>query len=482
MSSLDQYSSDERLGTLEFTAALNGADPLLAISVLKRFVKIVRKERILALTDLLNDGPNPECPKSGNGALDGSFHSDDDSDEVDNTLDEEQTSPPPSKKAKLESWKLDTKQYNVPFVGTSVNKGTSGTIEKNTWPTGFLASYLQQSPNAAELLGEGGKKEQNSPFLPPHGEFHKTLLRGNNINKASRAKSALLYKLYVQAVGEIVTCGFPIDVARKETIKDYSFQGKYQLNYFDGVRQHNEKRTMVQDGYKQIISSVMKEQMAPLLSMIDAEMIDSNENYDSKISSGKSVGNTETIVAILNTLSKLSSTSTGAAREVTRGLDTFLKEGTLARLLNRQINCLRNGEGEECGTVLSKENTRRTRKNMKVRSACLQLSSVLLELDDSVITSNIISSGKKQSKLRPGIAYLSLRTALTQRYLMDVMKEDREGDRELKYGEEEEYVRAVLRLLCTFKNHFLSPPDRTYDGVAKRETIDTRPMVSFDLS
>ena len=484
MPSHDQNSSHERIGILEFTAALNGTDPFLVISVLKRFVKIVRKERIIALTETFdNDSKRPD-------ALDVSYYSgdDSDSDEEDDALDDEQTStsPPPRKKAKVESWKLDTKQYNVPFVGTSINKGTSGTIEKNSWPTGFLAAYLAKSPNAAELLGEGRRKHHNSPFIPPHGNFHKTLLRGNNTNKASRAKSALLYKLYVQAVGEIVTCGIPLDIARKETIRDYSFQRKYKLYGFDEIHKQNGMTAVVHDGNKCIVSSVMKDQLTALLSMINSEMGDNSGKNDSNVSSGSSSGNSETIVSILNTLSKLSSTSTGAAREVTRGLDTVLKDGTLERLLNQQINSLGNNKGEDSTTVLSKENIIRTRKNMKVRSACLQLSSVLLELDDSVIISNIISSGKKQSKSRPGIACLSFRTSFTQRYILDIMQDNREGNSEFKCSEEEEYIRSLLRLLRSFKDHFLSSPDRTdyscsNEGI-KRDIIDNRSMVRFDVS
>ena len=109
----------EELGTLEFCSALNGDDPNQAISSLKRFVQVVRRERAEALC-----GDKEETASHFDEIEE--IESDDDESVA---LDQ-----PPAKKAKIEAWKSDTKAYNVPFVGTSTYKGSHGSVQKGKWP------------------------------------------------------------------------------------------------------------------------------------------------------------------------------------------------------------------------------------------------------------------------------------------------------------------------------------------------------------
>ena len=49
----------------------------------------------------------------------------------------------------------DTGAFDVPFVGTSVAKGDTGTVVAGQWPTGLLQAYLKASPMAVELVFGG---------------------------------------------------------------------------------------------------------------------------------------------------------------------------------------------------------------------------------------------------------------------------------------------------------------------------------------
>jgi len=74
------------------------------------------------------------------------------------------------------SWKLDKNNYNVPFVGTSVTKGETGTINRNgtSWPTGFMEVYRRYSPLGVEL-----NKNEFISALPPGG-VHKLLCKDDD--------------------------------------------------------------------------------------------------------------------------------------------------------------------------------------------------------------------------------------------------------------------------------------------------------------
>jgi len=155
--------NDAKLGTLEFIQALSGDDEIKLISILKRFIKTVREERVLAFSSDSNTYIN----FSGSA-----------SDDEDVT-----SSQPPKKRSKVDIWKLDVKSYNVPFVGTSIIKGNTGFVEKGQWPTGFLSAYLNRSPNAIELL---------------------------DID----TQSPLVLRFYIEAIAELATCSLSPEIIK----------------------------------------------------------------------------------------------------------------------------------------------------------------------------------------------------------------------------------------------------------------------------
>lgn len=374
---------DGRLGTLEFCSALNGDDPNQVYAILVKFVKTVRKERIQAFTK-----PNEEAGSTGGSNDDSLFDIDmnmdiDSMDSVD--TDSDFVSPPPSKKSKVEEWKLDTKSYNVPFVGTSTHKGSSGNIETGSglWPTGFLAAYLSKSPDAMELLGKGVKNL--SPFLPPHGLFQRSLLKGND--KSGKIHSRKLLAVFVQAVGEVVSCSIPR--RRVNSMVNNHQKRGIELKSDDDL---------IEPVHQKVVSIVMKDYVQDLFNILNSEAHNMNSQ--------------DLLVSTLNTFQYLASTSVGTAREVVRGFDTHLKDGILQRLAS-YISTKKN---EKKDRSIERENTMASRQDLKVQFAVVKLATTLLEYNDATILSYIASPsrGIKESKVKAGILYLGVRSGLSR--------------------------------------------------------------------
>ena len=343
--------SDE-LGTLEFSCALNGDNHDQIFDVLKRFVKTVKQERYQAFsTDDQSSGSDGTA-------------SDFDSDSDDEVLKEGRA----SKRNKVEAWKLDTNSYNVPFVGTSTHRGTSGSVNTNTWPTGFLEAYLNLSPQAMELLGP---------------EFQKTMAKTNgNIGK--------LRCLFLSAVGEVVSCAIPLN-------KIDDMENRTDLERVKASEIANE----VTDRHQNIVSLVMKDHHRDLLSVLNEHAFsDSRQNL---------------LLSVLTVLRYLASTSVGTAREIVRDIDSHIKDGVLHKLASykystrkykKKDGAVDNGDAEK--------GRRRQRLALKVQTATLELATILLEYNDATIMSYISSSGGKESKSKSGLLYLVLRASLSQ--------------------------------------------------------------------
>jgi hypothetical protein len=197
----------ESLGVLEFSSALNSDDPLLIFHKLVHFVKLVRYERHVALSDDGDcidevgcdddddddddDGHDDRCD------VDLVDHDDiilldvvgvggggsDDNDTIDPSkrlkLNDGLSSSSSKPKNKTPSWKLDTNNYQVPFVGTSVAKGPTGTLTHNVWPTGFMEAYRKTSPYGVELLNN-----EYISALPSEGDG----VHAHNLCKATSAQ------------------------------------------------------------------------------------------------------------------------------------------------------------------------------------------------------------------------------------------------------------------------------------------------------
>jgi hypothetical protein len=170
------------LGASEFAATLNAGDdaPLMLI-MLKKFTKVVQRERRLALL-----GKDDEDSDDEN----------DDENDDDDYENHESTATNTNKKQKQEEWMKDSQHYNVPFVGTAVAKGDVGTVIANQWPCGLLRAYLTKSPMAVEFTSD--------QLLPPNGHVHKRLIR-NKQGKMSHA----IYKAYLEALNALLTAAVP---------------------------------------------------------------------------------------------------------------------------------------------------------------------------------------------------------------------------------------------------------------------------------
>ena len=407
----------EKLGTLEFCTALNGDDPAAAISVLRRFVKTVRKERVEALSE---DSPEET-----------QFCEDLDDDD-DASIASQQ---PLRKKAKVEDWKLDTKSYDVPFVGTSTYKGQTGTVQRGEWPTGFLKAYLEQSPHAMEILGKGSN-EGGLPLVPPHGQHHEMLLKRQD--SSGKDSSVKLFCLYILALGEIVTCCTSPEVGKKEirklTLRKSDLHNN-RTKYSDQNTAKLEKNAEVKTSYQQIISTIMKEHLSILFNVLNIEC--TNSGRQSSI----------LLAAILNTLGRLSSTSVGVAREISRRLDSDLKDGVLQRLApsrfkNKKIAHNNNPEKE----------SKREDSDLKTNAAYLSFASILLETGDSMTVSYAISPGMKETKVKPGIAFIALRRVSTMHTTDKLIQTAKNVTRESYYVSLCRFYRATRLVLLKSEN------------------------------
>ena len=120
------FSSQHKLGVLEFISALNSDDPVAALDKLSQFNRVVRSERrfaVLGDTDCDTDGDG------GTGLGGDTPHENEPPTELPGYHpgeDQENVHQPP-KRQKLEpEWAEDLMNYQVPFVGTSVSKGATG--------------------------------------------------------------------------------------------------------------------------------------------------------------------------------------------------------------------------------------------------------------------------------------------------------------------------------------------------------------------
>ena len=338
---------NNKLGALEFAAAVNGDDVRAVLSALRRFTKTIRRQRRQALLRNEHD--------------DKSFY-DSCSEEEEVTKDEALTKKP----RKLEAWMEDTEDFNVPFIGTSVAKGDTGTVVPGQWPTGLLQAYLKASPMAVELT--------SGDLIPPSGHVHKRLLshKTKHGNKASHA----IYKAYLQALAELITAHVPISVLQR----DYGIETETQ-----------DQSTLTKDS---MISVILRERLVGIMALINQET-----------GGGKAMDRALVGIA-LRILANLSATSLGAAREVTRALDGSLKDGILKSLL-RPNKPEKDDETTDAGT------------NDNVRMECLRLATVLAEWQDAAITSYITTKGSRERKINAGILHIAVRLGLNDIHAND---------------------------------------------------------------
>ena len=119
----------KKIGVLELCSALNSDDANVIRKALVKFTLQVRNERKFAFSlDEINN-----------------------EDKIEDEEEEEEIAT--TSKINKPRWAQDVKQYNVPFVATSLSfGGDEGFVQKGQWPTGLLEAYLAASPRAIELF------------------------------------------------------------------------------------------------------------------------------------------------------------------------------------------------------------------------------------------------------------------------------------------------------------------------------------------
>ncbi len=341
-----------KLGTLEFSTALNGDDVDQIQKVLKKFINTVKDERreALSATD-----QNDEDGNDSDFSFDYS-HSDDD--EGDAIVNQNRA----RKKKKVEKWKDDTMSYNVPFVGTSTHKGNTGEVKRGCWPTGFLEAYLDQSPQAMELLGKG---------------FKGSLSKFND-------KALNLRSDFIRSLGELVSCAIPSQRLHMMENRRNEFSNNEEFSKFIAEE--------VNPCYLNIVSIIMKDHTKELYTLLN--------EYSSTGSHHK------LLISVLTTLKMLADTSIGTALEIARGIDSHVKDGVLQKLASFS-SVKKKGSS-------ANDDTKRKAAALKVQGALIEFATSLLGYNDSSIISYISSAGMKESKLKSGVLYLGFRSGISQ--------------------------------------------------------------------
>jgi len=365
------------LGATEFAAVLNNNDdPRAILNALKRFVRTVRKERGLALA-VEEDGPSADSSSSD---------------------EEEENGARQTKRfRKDESWKEDTADYNVPFVGTSFAKGDTGKVVVGCWPTGLLQAYLQKSPLAIELTSEN--------LFPGQGRIHKTLIR----NKLGRL-SHKINVAYLQALAELITAAIPIDMLRRELSDNYD--------------KSSHKCATEDISSFRFVGEILKKRLPGLLTLLK------EETGSGKGKAGVVGGCGALAPDLLHILGNLSLTSLQTARYVVRSLEQSLPDGVLRLLLRPKIS-------DDQDTTTPREDA---------RVAAINLAAILIEHCDHVVLSCIATPGIREQKLHPGLLFLALKEGLSDTF---------GGSLELKATKFRRLLRAIHRLLASLQHHVL---------------------------
>lgn len=406
-------SDEEKLGVLELCSALNGDDSLLALNCLRKFTLTVRQERYQAL-----------FPKNDDDDSDDDFHDEElygaNDMEMDIDENDEDINEPNNKKQKIEEWKLDVKSYNVPFVGTKVSKGDTGTIVPNQWPTGFLLAYLRQSPHAIEFTED--------TLIPPSGVLQKSLIRSGR-----KKLSTMLYRAYLEALSELLTSAIP-----KSTLKwmmqikmERSMQSLLMDKYLQ--LEHNQNNNENQESIvntEPIVAAIMKDRYHGILQSLTTQAT-INKGKHSHPSFGPL---TSPIFQILTNLSYI---SIKTARQVARSLIN-LKDGTLSQTMK---------VSKSNPTDSTSSKFKQSKKTLSSRSSCLYLATALIQTGDAQTINIVISPGSKHQKTCAGIVYTVFRNSMSDR---STEKENME-DTELNH-----YLKSLGIFLATFQNTLLS--------------------------
>ena len=418
-----------QLGVNEFATILNGDDGLEILRVLRLFGKTVRKERKQALRGGVlmanGDGMSGNKGSKNNNSshdhdednMDDDIDSDSDSEsESDSDTDSSTTSTNGKDKTNSasggtkdnkgknrdkhsEEWMEDSKGYAVPFVGTSIVRGDTGTVQRGRWPTGLVEAYTRSSPLAIELT--------STDLIPPLGPVHKQLLR----RKHGRTSYAI-YKSYLEALASLITVAHTAETSEQEV---------------NGTYKAGKRIPMTQSSDSRVIAKITKDRLPGVLKLLNEETGYGKGKSGSMTSVGRLAA------PCLEILANLAQTSVGTAREIARFLDDSLSDGVFRILFrppktDRDVddsdNTTRSGtatrtasdssaiDGDEDGKVVDRQQSGRA-SQYKARGRCLRLACVLAETWDPTVLSYIATPGSRERKISPGILHMAFRFGLT---------------------------------------------------------------------
>ena len=485
-SSIAEPSLSRELGSLEFINAINGIDPIAALRSLRKFARVVRRERKSALYLLprralsVDPAAIQEDAKYANSNSEDEPSGEDDGDYMD-----EMSITSNSDKPQRDDWKSDSAGYNVPFVGTSVVKGSTGTVRCGMWPCGLLEQYLRESPRAVELLGGAsvdGKDDNTNPLVPPHGALHKSLLKSGT----NRARLSLaLHEAYLDAVSELATAIIPISVLIRDLVWEYNkdVQVAPTIHRIQAVVKNPSDD---KDRVAAISTSFVREHLRQLLHLLSSQCAQAKVDvYGKKGGSAKYRKGVGLLAPkTIRILTHISMSSIGGSREVARGLESELGEGTLKALLTsssggRPMTTSRVTGGkkrklEEGDEKENADNSRAmagdgisTKAPMDVRTAALCLSAALIESGDVTVQSFACSPGSKERKTNPGIVHLALRFGLVGGALDS--RSDPEKRRHLTEGL---FLQSIARLVSSIRCHVL--PSHENNWRSRSQRLDNR--------
>lgn len=337
------------LGVSEFASILNGTNPHSILRALRWFVKVVRRERQIALANKV------ENEKEDDGGENGGDSDDSDDDEV--VADEE--SQPTKRFRKDEGWKEDTANFAVPFVGTSFSKKNSATVAIGHWPTGFMQTYLEKSPLAIELTSDH--------LVSGESLLHKSLIR----RKLGRTSQAI-QKAYLKALAELVTAVIPI---AKLTVDDCS----QPSNVGSASRTRHP-----------IVTELLKRRLAGLINFIR------EETGNGKGKSGCPGGCGILAIHAVRVITRLVMVDASVARHAVRSIEQGISEAVIRFVFKHK-----EASNDESFVKLC------------MRTVALDLVTSFIHSNDALVLSSICSSGMRDRKIPAGLLYWACKEGIS---------------------------------------------------------------------
>lgn len=385
------HSRITKLGASEFATILNGDDGRPVLDVLQSFSETVQWERRQALQ------------------LDGDIEEDNDVDDDDDNENCLQNDSEPATKRIKEDWMKDSKDYRVPFVGTSIAKGETGSVVPGTWPTGLLVAYLKQSPFAIELVG-------NDSLIPPTGRIHKRLLR----NKEGKLSFAI-HKAYLKAIAELITAGISVSILKQETAVKSSHTTSVDTAF------RNRRQIIKSNGQCPAFLARFSRDCLP--GIIDLVLSETGQGNGKK---GALSGIGTLTPYALKILTNMAQTSLGNARLVVQAMDDSVNESVFRIMMREPRTSIDKHEASL--------NIDQLKLQYRTRSYCIRLAVTLLRTRDRTVLSYISAIGSRERKTNPGILYLACRYGLQDPTF-------NAGHSHLTTTSENEYFRSISTLL-----------------------------------